>query len=163
MVSHDITWYHMMSHGITDTACFPPSTKGSLKTHRRRPVSVDYDPSLQFSGRSLGTGGEARPQRDAPDEYRHHSNRNSHPLTEREVEQGFHHLNRHKGGMDVMTKHSDDELQNPPPLPFSPLLLPPPTFLLSPSFLTFHPSLPQTSFLGRNMTLSYSRVPICWA
>ena len=81
---------------------------------------MDYDPSLQFSGRSLGTGGEAQPQRDAADEYRHHSNRNSHPLTDREVEQGFHHLNRHKGGMEVMTKHSDDELQNLPPLPFFP-------------------------------------------
>ena len=125
----------MVSHDITDTACFPPPPKGSLKAHRRRPVSVDYDPSLQFSGRSLGPGGEARPRRDAPDEYRHHSNRNSHPLTEREVEQGFNHLDRHKGGNEVKTMCSGNEFTSPSflllyfplsfSLPFLPSSLPP--------------------------------------
>ena len=100
-------------------------------------MSVDYDPSLQFSGRSLGPGGEARPRRDAADEYRHHSNRNSHPLTEREVEQGFNHLDRHKGGNEVKTICSGNGLQNSLPLLFSFLTS---TFLLSPLFTLFFPS-----------------------
>lgn len=148
---------------MLDASLHPP--KGSLKAHRRRPVSVDYDPSLQFSGRSLGPGGEARPRRDAADEYRHHSNRNSHPLTEREVEQGFNHLDRHKGGNEVKTICSGNGLQNSPPLLFSFLTS---TFLLSPLFTLFFPSffppsLTQTSFLGRSTTLSYSKVPKCLA
>lgn len=125
---------------MLDASLHPP--KGSLKAHRRRPVSVDYDPSLQFSGRSLGPRGEARPRRDAADEYRHHSNRNSHPLTEREVEQGFNHLDRHKGGNEVKTMCSGNELQNSPPLPFSS------TFFLSPLFtLFFPPSLPHKDII----------------
>ena len=60
-------------------------------------MSVDHDPSLQLPGGPDGMGGGAQLPSITQDEYKRFSNRNSHPLTEREVEQGFHHFDRQKG------------------------------------------------------------------
>ena len=83
---------------------------GSLKSSsRRRPVSVDYDLSsekeinttnpghdqFQMSGISDGGGGAL--QDTTNNRSSNYSNRNSHPLTEREVEQGLQSLEGQKG------------------------------------------------------------------
>ena len=87
---------------------------GSLKSSsRRRPVSVDYelnsnsweneldspvatiDNDFQVGGASAGGG---RVLKDTTNNRSsHYSNRNSHPLTEREMEQGLQNIEGHKG------------------------------------------------------------------
>ena len=81
--------------------------QGSLKSSsRRRPVSVDYelnsnswedkdeDPTPEFPEGGAGGG---RASMDADNRSSHYSNRNSHPLTEREMEQGLQNLEGQKG------------------------------------------------------------------
>ena len=87
---------------------------GSLKSSssRRRPVSVDYDLSsnsweneldnpvaidteFQMGGTSTGGGGVLRDTTN--NRSSHYSNRNSHPLTEREMEQGLQSIEGQKG------------------------------------------------------------------
>ena len=89
--------------------------QGSLKSSssRRRPVSVDYelnsnswenefdnnpvaaDNGFQMSGASTGGGGVLKDTTNSRSS--HYSNRNSHPLTEREMEQGLQNIEGQKG------------------------------------------------------------------
>ena len=85
---------------------------GSLKSSsRRRPVSVDYelnsnswendidDPSDSFTvGGAMGGG----VLKETTNRSSHYSNRNSHPLTEREMEQGLQSLEGQKGKETVV-------------------------------------------------------------
>ena len=88
---------------------------GSLKSSssRRRPVSVDYelnsnswenefddpaaavDDEFQVGGVSAGGGGVLKETTN--NRSSHYSNRNSHPLTEREMEQGLQSIEGQKG------------------------------------------------------------------
>ena len=58
-------------------------------------MSVDFDPM------AIAPSSQGLPQdmSGSSDVYRHRSNRNSHPLTEREVEQGFNLFEKERGGM----------------------------------------------------------------
>ena len=87
---------------------------GSLKSSssRRRPVSVDYDlnsnswenelnnpvavdDEFRVGGASTGGGGVLKDTTN--NRSSHYSNRNSHPLTEREMEQGLQSIEGQKG------------------------------------------------------------------
>ena len=93
------------------------SPEGSLKSSRRRPVSVDFEPGVvrtpsaprtgdrrtvgggEHVDRSGGGGGGggARPETGEGTGKGGAGNRNSHTLTERDVEIGFQKMEKHNG------------------------------------------------------------------
>ena len=107
-----------MREKVNDNLCFN-FLSGSLKlsSSRRRPVSVDYDlnsnslenelgdpitidnDDFQMGGASTGGG---RVLKDTTNNRNsHYSNRNSHPLTEREMEQGLQSIEGQKGTVKI--------------------------------------------------------------